>query len=483
IRSNDPTDPDTLLVNINVRSDSQRNAGRSQYGPSSSLARNLAPTENVLDPAPTSNMARANGMSESDEDEEELGAGFANYRPLGDEGIVSSPEGSDSDDIVNQLGQQMRTALGDIGVTSNGEGDNAGPGAVNSANPSRGSSNTAKPNGRTRHTSDRTGLRRPHRLGAPEPAISSGHDLRELTRTRSHNTPDDKLSRSAQSVPHTPVDAAANHQRLLKKHQFRTAAGIPVPGVTYNQYRKLERIAMTEVGPSDEQIIENAGRSCAIMCIKILGGSRRIKPNNHNAPPVVLFMCGNNRLGAIGLCAARHLVNHGCEVLATVAGKNRDFVKHVYNQLPLTGKSGVRLLPANSELPDHHVTPVDVIVDGLLGAYQTFKGLTVESERVLVSKLVGWANGNKAPVLSLEMPSGHANLTPAELELAPSDQAIVPRWTLCFGAPSAALTSRDMTGELTLADVGIPHVMWTRAGVKTWSNPWGADFLVPLEYA
>lgn len=33
-----------------------------------------------------------------------------------------------------------------------------------------------------------------------------------------------------------------------------------------------------------------------------------------------------------------------------------------------------------------------------------------------------------------------------------------------------------------MGDLGIPRVCWKRAGVKGGSMPWGAEFLVALEY-
>jgi hypothetical protein len=60
---------------------------------------------------------------------------------------------------------------------------------------------------------------------------------------------------------------------------------------------------------------------------------------------------------------------------------------------------------------------------------------------------------------------------------------IHPKWTICLAAPKVGCTSRSVTGELYMGDLGIPRTCWKRVGVKGGGGmPWGADFLVALEY-
>lgn len=106
--------------------------------------------------------------------------------------------------------------------------------------------------------------------------------------------------------------------------KIQTLAGVSCPTVTAAQMQEVERICAADMGLTDEQMIENGGRGAAMMCLQALGGSRRIQPNNHNAAPIVVILAGNNRTGAYALCAARHLSNHGCTVLAFVAGSNHE---------------------------------------------------------------------------------------------------------------------------------------------------------------
>jgi hypothetical protein len=58
-----------------------------------------------------------------------------------------------------------------------------------------------------------------------------------------------------------------------------------------------------------------------------------------------------------------------------------------------------------------------------------------------------------------------------------------PRWTLCLGAPKTGLRARALSGELFLADIGLPRLLWKRVGVPGWTvPPWGADYVIGLEY-
>ncbi|KAJ1976522.1 enhancer of mRNA decapping [Dimargaris verticillata] len=455
IRSNDATDPDTLLVNLNIKPQFAKPAPR-----------NLAPTENVLDPMPASHRGSAYAaLDESSADESETEAAELPTSPspgVPDDAVLSA--------IVAEPTEP--TALANLPPLS----------GCRSLKSSNCSSGTTAPSQRGRHVSDWPGSRPPvgHLTRNPVSATDllatmKGANVLELS---------SRATAMSQSMPPTPANPGAMPGISAVKPRFKAVNGTMVPGVARTQFVELERILATEVvGPSKEQLIENAGRSSAMLCLQILGGSRRIQPGNHNAPPVVLIMAGNNRLGAIGVCGARHLVNHGCEVVFVVASKDRDLDPSVFYQQRLARLAGARLIGRVTALPDQSNSPVDLIVDGLLGATHAFNDIAMATEQQTITQLIQWANENKAPVLALEVPSGHTKTSQATNPDVPNPyEMIVPRWTLCFGAPSAELTSRAMSGELTLADMGVPHALWKRVGVRQWRMPWGADYLVGLEY-
>ncbi|CAG8743044.1 3691_t:CDS:2, partial [Funneliformis caledonium] len=234
-----------------------------------------------------------------------------------------------------------------------------------------------------------------------------------------------------------------------------------------------------ETGPNDDQMIENGGRGASMMCLQALGGSRRIQPNNHNAAPQVVILAGNNKTGAYGLATARHLANHGCFVIVCVVGKEKDLQKNVTFQQKILRHTGGKIVKTVKDLPQQFTNPVDLIVDALLGYQFTLRDIVDVNDKHLICDLMDWANTNKAPVLSLDMPSGVNGSSGNPVNSA---HYIHPKWTLCLGAPKSGCKSRTVTGELFLADIGIPRACWKRIGVKEWGMPWGSEYLIGLEY-
>ncbi|KAF9371639.1 enhancer of mRNA decapping [Podila verticillata] len=272
--------------------------------------------------------------------------------------------------------------------------------------------------------------------------------------------------------------ADVNKKRPVK---IQTLSGVPCPAVSIQQMQEVEKLSAAEMGLSEEQQIENGGRGAAMMCLQALGGSRRIQPNNHNSAPVVVILAGNNRTGAYAICAARHLSNHGCQVMAFIAcsADEGQLVQTIASQSRGFVAAGGELIHSIQELPQANASPVDLIMDGMLGYQYTVRDIVDAYERETICDLMDWANDNKAPVLSLDMPSG-VNGTTGHGDK--TKFCVRPKWTLCLGAPKTGCRSRATTGELFLTDLGIPRMCWKRAGVKGWGMPWGADFLVGLEY-
>ncbi|KAG9293737.1 hypothetical protein G9A89_019074 [Geosiphon pyriformis] len=234
------------------------------------------------------------------------------------------------------------------------------------------------------------------------------------------------------------VNGIGSHRNV----RIKTLTGVICPTVQPLQMVEVERIATIETGPNEDQMIENAGRGTSMMCLQALGGSRRIQPNNHNAAPLVVILAGNTKTGAYGLAAARHLSNHGCHVISCVVGKERDLLKSVKDQQKIMQPTGGKLVKSVAELPQQFTTPVDLIVDALLGYQFTLRDIKDEHERRLICDLMEWANVNKAPVLSLDMPSGVNGNTGNPGNAA---HYIHPKWTLCLGAPKTGCKSRSIT--------------------------------------
>ncbi|KAI9183836.1 enhancer of mRNA decapping [Blastocladiella emersonii ATCC 22665] len=261
---------------------------------------------------------------------------------------------------------------------------------------------------------------------------------------------------------------------------IRTHFGCAVPTATALQMIEAERIAQTEAFVSEDLMTENAGRSVSMMILQALGGNRRFAARNHNSPPHVVLLCGDNKNGAYTAAAGRFLVSRGARVsvlLASTAATHHALV----HQLRMLSAVNVPALADVDDLPAG--VPVDMIVDGLLGLY-SLREIANDDDRAFVCDLMAWTNALGVPVLSTDVPSG-IDATSGAVTFPP--HCVRPKWTIAIGIPKAGLRSRDVTGELFLADMGVPAFVWHRAGIHGWpangGQVWEDKSVVPLEFA
>jgi len=250
----------------------------------------------------------------------------------------------------------------------------------------------------------------------------------------------------------------AGHKMRLsgaeKRMRFLTDDGVEVPAVTADQMREIDRIAVQETGPTLFQMMENAGRSLASLAMELLGGGWQTA--------AILVVGGGGGNGGGGICAARHLANRKANValcLATPAGLGQvpAFQFKVYQS------SGGRQIAA-SEI--EKVRP-DLILDALIGY-----GLR-SAPGSAVAELIDWCNATAAPILALDIPSG-LDATTGEAPGA----FIRARWTMTLALPKTGLLPQR-TGELFLADIGIPQATYHRLNLP-YVAPFGNRFWIRL---
>lgn len=236
--------------------------------------------------------------------------------------------------------------------------------------------------------------------------------------------------------------------------RFFTDTGIEVPAVTTDQMREVDRIATEETGPNLFQMMENAGRNLALLTMEILGKEW------DQAKIVVLAGSGGN--GGGGICAARHLANHGANVTLCLTTPDRlgevpAFQYRIFQSTP--GKEVNQKFLGDGA--------VGLILDALIGYSLR------SSPRGAVAESIQWANGTNAPILSLDVPSGVDSTTGQ----APGEFIKAHR-TMTLALPKTGLLP-EKTGNLILADIGIPAETYRRLGL-TYVPPFGNRFSVPL---
>jgi NAD(P)H-hydrate epimerase len=109
----------------------------------------------------------------------------------------------------------------------------------------------------------------------------------------------------------------------------------------------------------------------------------------------------------------------------------------------------------------------DIILDALIG--YGLKSAPVGG----AVRLIEWANASGAPILALDIPSGR-NATTGEAPGA----CMWPRWTMTLALPKTGLLP-DTTGDLFLADIGIPQETYQRTQTK-YVSPFGKGYWMRL---
>lgn len=233
-----------------------------------------------------------------------------------------------------------------------------------------------------------------------------------------------------------------------------TASGIEVPAVTAEQMREVDCIATRETGPNLFQMMENAGRNLAALSMELLGSGWQ------QASYLVLAGSGGN--GGGGICAGRHLANHGRRASLCLADPEHlgEVPAFQYKVFQSTSGKEIRIADLDRQHPD-------IILDALLG--YGLKSAPVDE----AARLIEWANASRAPILALDIPSGR-NATTGE---APG-VCMWPRWTMTLALPKSGLLP-STTGDLFLADIGIPQETYRRMRTS-YVSPFGKNYWVHL---
>ncbi len=114
----------------------------------------------------------------------------------------------------------------------------------------------------------------------------------------------------------------------------------------------------------------------------------------------------------------------------------------------------------------YHTKP-DLILDAVIG--YSLKG----KPRETALELIRWANDTNTPILSLDVPSG-VDATTGENQ----GECIHATQTITLALPKTGLRP-EKTGELLLADIGIPELVYRKIGIDYYS-PFGGKYLVKL---
>ena len=222
-------------------------------------------------------------------------------------------------------------------------------------------------------------------------------------------------------------------------------AGKPVAAVTTDQMREVDRIMVEELGITLIQMMENAGRSLAIVVREQLGGTVAARR--------VLVLAGRGNNGGGGLAAARRLAVWGAQVTVVIADAPEKFAGVPQAQLKALQAMGVDVRTA----PVAALPPTDLILDALLGY-----GLD-GAPRGEIATLIRQANAAGVPIVANDTPSGLDTTTGMAYD--PCIRATV---TVTLAFPKTGLLTPDAVkwvGELLVADISVPSSVYKRLGL------------------
>jgi hydroxyethylthiazole kinase-like uncharacterized protein yjeF len=226
-----------------------------------------------------------------------------------------------------------------------------------------------------------------------------------------------------------------------------------VPSIGAAQMAEVDRIAVQELQLPVDLLMENASRQIAAVARLLLGGTVAGKR--------VIGLVGTGNNGGDVAGALRHLVNWGARVCAELAApqeRQRETVRAQTVRLLLATTSEAAVVHDASQKGLRDLD-ADLLLDGLLG--YSARG----APRDDVARLIAAANTSAVPILAVDLPSG---LDPDTGER--TDVAIHAKATVTLALPKTGLLASGAhvaVGEMLLADIGIPHVAFSRVGVET----------------
>jgi len=239
---------------------------------------------------------------------------------------------------------------------------------------------------------------------------------------------------------------------MIKK--FVTNTGLIVPAVTKEQMMGVDKIAVEETGPNSFQMMENAGRNLALTVMDLI--------NEKSLEKKVLLFAGTGGNGGGGICAARHLLNHGYELIVILNNEEKMQEIPAY-QLEIFRKAGGQIIPFE-KVKD--VKP-DIIIDALIG-YSL-----ISAPRGNVLEMINFINKNNIPTISLDIPTGvlaTSGENPGEF--------VKPDITITLALPKTGLHP-EKCGKIMLADIGIPKVVYEKIGLK-YTSPFSDSYFAAI---
>jgi ADP-dependent NAD(P)H-hydrate dehydratase / NAD(P)H-hydrate epimerase len=218
--------------------------------------------------------------------------------------------------------------------------------------------------------------------------------------------------------------------------------------LTSEQVARLDAAAL-ECGVTTLQLMEIAGWQVARCAYRHIG----------SRPGAVTVVAGHGNNGGDGLVAARHLATWGCAVTVVVVADEPRVAGLVRDHIVAARRCRVDVIvSADAAAVQSRIAGAMFVIDAILGT-----GLQ-RAPRELQAGAIRALNAGKAPILSVDIPSG-LDATSGEA----FDPCVRATLTCTLTAMKRGLLSGDgraHAAELWVADIGMPATAWERVGLR-----------------
>lgn len=208
--------------------------------------------------------------------------------------------------------------------------------------------------------------------------------------------------------------------------------------VTTARMKQIDEAAIHTLGIPSLELMEHAAAHAADAVQQLAAGF----PNCR-----ITLVCGTGNNGGDGLACARILAGRGAAVTVYLVGDPEKFTPDARVNAQRLADMGIPVVPfSGGALPE-----CDCIVDALFGF-----GLNREVTG-LYRKAINAVNRSAAPVVACDIPSGLNGDTGAVM-----GAAVRADRTVTFTCPKIGLlqpAAAAFTGQLTVADIGIPEAL------------------------
>uniref|UniRef100_A0A182XEA0 Enhancer of mRNA-decapping protein 3 n=1 Tax=Anopheles quadriannulatus TaxID=34691 RepID=A0A182XEA0_ANOQN len=234
-------------------------------------------------------------------------------------------------------------------------------------------------------------------------------------------------------------------QRVASRdaQEYVTDEGLVIPSIPATLRHTVEEYAVS-MGLSRERQHDFLARGATELALQLLGGSRRLTPNNQHQWPKIVIVC-EGKLDEVGISTARQLASHGLETVVYLCSLTE--ATQNSSEVPLYMATGNKISVDVNTLP-----PCDLVI------------ASVQNPR-LTDQLRKWISYSRAPVLAIDPPG-------AGLEGVSIKCSILPI------LPLDGIDQNDACGRLYLCNLGIPNQIFRRAGI-TYKSPFD-KFVIPI---